>query len=407
MRKVDAERKAKEAVSKKSPFGPDIDLGGFTMRADDLGEVVSLADLPEEFKERSLCVGLDARGVQRAGSFFQADHSVMLSESRQNGLEVMSTGDALKRYAWLDDYWWQAIESDADKYTAQAELRMTQGYFLRVMPGVRVEFPLQACMYMTKDGLAQNVHNIIIAEEGSKLNIITGCTTAQRVRSGLHVGISEFYVKKDACVSFTMIHNWAEDMAVRPRSAAMVEENGVFLSNYVCMKPVRTLQMYPAAYCDGRNSVARFNTVLLARQGSSMDVGARVYLRAKGSRAEVVTRAIADGGDITVRGHLIGKTPEVKGHLECRGLILSEEGTIHAVPELEGKGGGVELSHEAAVGKIAEEEIRYLMARGLSSDEATAAIVRGFLDVEIKGLPENLKAEISRAVRIDEKERFL
>jgi Fe-S cluster assembly scaffold protein SufB len=138
-----------------------------------------------------------------------------------------------------------------------------------------------------------------------------------------------------------------------------------------------------------------------------MDVGARVYLREKGSRAEVVTRAITGGGDITARGHLIGNTPEVKGHLECRGLILSEQGMIHAVPELEGKCSGVDLSHEAAVGKIAEEEIRYLMARGLNSDEATAAIVRGFLDVEIKGLPENLKAEISRAVRMGEKERFL
>lgn len=407
MRKVDSKRKAKEAVFKESPFGSDIDLGGFTMQAVELGKVVSLTDLPKEFKERSLCVGLDARGVHRAGSFFQADHSVMLSESRQKGLEVMSMGDALRRYAWLEDYWWEAIEPGSDKYTAQAELRMTQGYFLRALSGVKVEFPLQACMYMTKDGLAQNVHNIIIAEEGSELNIITGCTTAQAVRTGLHVGISEFYVKKDARVSFTMIHNWAEDMAVRPRSAAVVEENGVFLSNYVCMKPVRSLQMYPAAYCNGRNSVARFNTVLLAMLGSSMDVGARVYLHAKDSRAEVVTRAITDGGDITVRGHLIGKTPEVKGHLECRGLILSKEGKIHAIPELEGKGSGVELSHEAAVGKIAEEEIRYLMARGLSSDEATAAIVRGFLDVEIKGLPEDLKAEISRAVRIGEKERVL
>jgi Fe-S cluster assembly scaffold protein SufB len=407
MRKVDAEMKAKEAVSKKSPLGPDIDLDRFTMQAEDFGEVGSLKELPEEFRERSLCVGLDARGAQRAGSFFQADHTVMLSESRQSGLEVMSTGDALEQYGWLADYWWQALEPDSDKYTAQAEMRMTQGYFLRAMPGVRVEFPLQACMYMTNDGLAQNVHNIIIAEEGSELNIITGCTTAQRVRSGLHVGISEFYVKKDARVTFTMIHNWAEDMAVRPRSAAIIDENGVFMSNYVCMKPVRTLQMYPAAYCNGQNSVARFNTVLFALPGSSMDVGARVYLREKGSRAEVVTRAITGGGDITARGHLIGNTPEVKGHLECRGLILSEQGMIHAVPELEGKCSGVDLSHEAAVGKIAEEEIRYLMARGLNSDEATAAIVRGFLDVEIKGLPENLKAEISRAVRMGEKERFL
>ena len=301
----------------------------------------------------------------------------------------------------------EGAAGDSDKYTAQAELAQHHGYFLRALPGAKAEFPLQACLYMSREGLAQNVHNIIIGEENSELHIITGCTTAPTVRSGLHVGVSEFYVKKNAKVTFTMIHNWAEDVAVRPRTGTIVEENGIFMSNYICMKPVKTLQMYPTAYCIGENATVRYNTILLAPEGSHMDVGSKVFLRAKGSRAEVIARAITTGGSIVSRGNLIGEVPGIRAHLECRGLILSESGSILAIPELEGRTSGVDMSHEAAVGKIAEEEIQYLMARGLTSDEATAAIVRGFLDVDIKGLPERLQEEIKNAVRMGEEEERL
>jgi Fe-S cluster assembly scaffold protein SufB len=108
------------------------------------------------------------------------------------------------------------------------------------------------------------------------------------------------------------------------------------------------------------------------------------------------------GGYIINRGHLVGEAPGVKGHLECRGLMLSPEGVIHAIPELEARAEGVDLSHEAAVGKIAQEEIEYLMARGLSEDEATATIVRGFLNVGVMGLPAELEAEIEQAVGLSD-----
>jgi Fe-S cluster assembly scaffold protein SufB len=404
MSDVTVRDKAKRAEKKRAALGPDIDLSAYPLEAEDHGEIRKLSGLTEEVKERAVAVGIDAEEACRSGTFFQIDHSVILASARQSGLEVMSTTEALNRYEWLKDYWWKAVEVDADKYTAQAALRQQHGYFLRALPGAKAEFPLQACLYMTREGAAQNVHNIIIAEEGSELHIITGCTTAQGVKSGLHVGVSEFYIKKNAKVTFTMIHNWAEDVAVRPRTGTIVEENGVFLSNYICMKPVKTLQTYPAAYCVGENATVRYNTILSAPPGSNMDVGSKVFLRAKGSRAEVVSRAITRGGDIVARGNLIGEVPGIKAHLECRGLILSDRGSILAIPELDGRVSGVDMSHEAAVGKIDEEEIQYLMARGLTDEEATAAIVRGFLDVEIKGLPEHLRAEIKKAVDTEEKE---
>jgi Fe-S cluster assembly scaffold protein SufB len=134
-----------------------------------------------------------------------------------------------------------------------------------------------------------------------------------------------------------------------------------------------------------------------------MDVGGRILLKEEETRAEIISRAITNGGNIIARGDLVGEVSGVKAHLECRGLILNG-GTIHAIPELTGKVDGVEMSHEAAVGKIAQEEILYLMSRGLTEDEATATIVRGFLSVDIPGLPPILKAEIDKAVAESDKD---
>jgi Fe-S cluster assembly scaffold protein SufB len=399
--------KAKGVGKKPAAFGPDLDLGVYTSTAEEVDGVGALRELPPEVKEKALSTGIDAEESARSGSFFQMNNSVLFASSRKDGLEVMSTTEALDKYDWLKDYWWRALKVDTDKYTARAELELHGGYFIRALPGARVSIPVQACLYLNREMFSQNVHNIILAEEGSELHIITGCTSGRGVRNGLHIGVSEFYVERGARITFSMIHSWSEDIAVRPRSGAIIEEGGVFLSNYICMKPVRTLQMYPVAHCTGKGAIARFNSILLAHEGSSMDVGSRVVLSAPGCRAEVITRAITTGGDIVSRGHLVGEAPGIKAHLECRGLILRGNGRIHAVPELEGKVPDIDMSHEAAVGKIAEDEIQYLMARGLTAEEATSAIVRGFLDIDIKGLPENLKEEIQRAVaRSEEAERL-
>jgi Fe-S cluster assembly scaffold protein SufB len=341
---------------------------------------------------------------QRTGTFIQIDNAPVHSSVRQEGVEVMAVSQALQKYDWLSDYWWRAVAVDTDKYTASVEMNQYNGYFIRTLPGYKTIYPVQACLYLAKAGLAQNVHNIIIAEENSELHIITGCTTASNEEAGLHLGVSEFYIKKGAKVTFTMIHNWNPEVAVRPRSVAIIEENGLFLSNYVLMKPVHSLQMYPTARCAGENAVVRFNSILVAGPGSSLDVGSRVILNARGTKTEIISRAITTGGSIVARGYVEGNAPDVKGHLECRGLILHKEGVIHAIPELKGTLAGIDLSHEAAVGKIAEEEVEYLMARGLTRTEATATIVRGFLRVDIEGLPPLLGAELQRAVEASEKE---
>lgn len=397
--------KASASAAKPASFGEDIDLSTYISSAEGQAYQADPSELPARDKEQMLAAGVmldDMR--QRSGTFIQIDNTPVHSSIRQEGIEVLPVSQALEKYDWMEDYWWRAVAVDTDKYTASVELNQNDGYFIRALPGYKTTYPVQACLYLAKARLAQNVHNIIIAEEGSELHIITGCTTASRDEPGLHMGVSEFYIKRGARVTFTMIHSWNPEVAVRPRTAAIVEENGLFLSNYVLMKPVRSLQMYPAARCVGENATVRYNSLLIAATGSSLDVGSRALLNAKGARTEIVSRAITTGGNIIARGYIEGNAPEVKGHLECRGLILQGKGLIHAIPELKGNITGIDLSHEAAVGKIAEEEVEYLMARGLNRTEATAAIVRGFLRVDIEGLPQLLSAELQRAVETSEKE---
>ncbi|MBN1381074.1 MAG: SufD family Fe-S cluster assembly protein [Deltaproteobacteria bacterium] len=399
----DLDTKAREAKEKKAVLGPDIDLDAYSTDTPPHEAIQDIEQLPEEERKRMLMAGIDSRKGVRSGTYLQKDGASVYSTSFQEGLEIIPIKTALEKLDWVQDYYWKLLSVDTDKYTARARLDLHNGYVIRALPGTKVAFPAQACMYIEKEGFSQNVHNIIIAEEDSELHIITGCATAAHVSSGLHVGISEFYVKKNAKLSFTMIHHWSEDVAVRPRSAGVVEEGGLFLNNYISMKPVKSLQMYPTTYLMGTGAVARFYSLLVGSPAGELDVGGRVYLSAPETRAEVISRAITNGGNIVARGDLIGELPGVRGHLECRGLIL-KGGSIHAVPELTGKADGVDMSHEAAVGKIAQDEILYLMSRGLTEDEATATIVRGFLSVDIPGLPAPLKEEIDRAVDLSQQD---
>ncbi len=401
----DYKGKAKAAVDKVAALGEDINLSEFVNADEKHAYSDDPSRLPSKAKKQMLEAGVMLDDTsQRSGTYIQMDNTPVHSSVSQDGVEVMPVSQAMEKYDWLTDYWWQAVAVDQDKYTANIELNQYNGYFIRALPGQKTLFPVQACLYLAQDKLVQNVHNVIIAEEGSELHIITGCATASEEETGLHLGVSEFYIKKGAKVTFTMIHSWNPEIAVRPRSGIIIEDDGLFLSNYILMKPVKSLQMNPLVKCVGDNATARFNSVLVTGEGSSLDVGSRVILDGKGSRTEIISRAITTGGKIIARGYIEGNAPEVKGHLECRGLILGEKGLIHAIPELKGNLAGIDLSHEAAVGKIAEEEVEYLMARGLNRDEATATIVRGFLRVDIEGLPPLLAEELKRAVEASEKE---
>ena len=398
--------KARAASSKKAAFGDDINLAHYETLSPETPAQIKPSEINSEDRQKVLATGIMLDDMsQRSGTFIQLNNHPLHASVAQEGIEILATSQALTKYDWLQDYLWKAVAVDADKYTAHVKLNSADGYFIRALPGAKTVFPVQACLYLSRARLIQDVHNIIIAEEGSELHIITGCATAGN-EPGLHLGISEFYIKKGAKVTFSMIHSWSPETDVRPRTGAIIEQDGLFLSNYVLMRPVRSIQTNPSVKCVGENATVRFNSVMVATPGSKIDAGSIAFLDAKGSRTEMIARAISTGGEIVSRGYIEGNVADCKGHLECRGLILGDAGFIHAIPELKGAKAGVDLSHEAAVGKIAEEEVEYLMARGLTRDEATAAIIRGFLKVDIEGLPPMLNDELKKAVQASERDIF-
>jgi Fe-S cluster assembly scaffold protein SufB len=322
-----------------------------------------------------------------------------VNEAYEGKIELMDTKAALKKYPWLEEYRWKLVSKDKDEYTKKVAEGYSGGYFMRIMKGAEIAFPLQSCLLITQRNLEQRVHNIIIAEEDSKAHIITSCLQHSSVPKASHLGISEIYVKKGATLNFTMIHQWSENTLVRPRSAAEVADKATFVSNYVCMRPVSDMQMYPVAYCKGNDSRVSFNSILYGQKNSTLDVGSRAVLSGNGSKAEMVSRAIArEGSKMIIRGMIEGDNSDCKGHLECRGLLLDDKSLMQSIPELIAKKKGVEITHEAAVGKISEKEITYLMTRKLSRDQAVSLIIRGFMDVSILGLPDALNAEIKSIV---------
>ncbi|MGB8991574.1 MAG: SufD family Fe-S cluster assembly protein [Desulfobaccales bacterium] len=389
--------RAEASRHKKAALGPDLNLAEFSRQGGAWDYDPDYRQFSPEERSRLLSAGIELTDEDHAGTFLQADKAIVHCQTRQPGVEVLPITEARRRHDWVNDLLWSLVAVDADKYTANTELELDNGYFIRALPGAKIEQPVESCLYLRTDRFAQHVHNLVVVEEGAQLHIITGCATHPGVVSGLHIGVSEFYVKRGGHLTFTMIHNWGEEVHVRPRTGVMVEEGGRYISNYILLHPVKTVQMYPTVTLNGPGAVARMQSILIAHPGCELDVGGRVILKAPRTRAEVIARTITTGGNSIARGHLIGLEPDIKAHLECRGLILGS-GVIYAIPELEGRVAGVDMSHEAAVGKIAAEEVEYLMARGLDEEEAVSTIVRGFLHVKIEGLPPALEEEMERAI---------
>ncbi|OEU65246.1 MAG: hypothetical protein BA863_08345, partial [Desulfovibrio sp. S3730MH75] len=324
--------------------------------------VADLSTLSAEDKEQLLMAGVDVDTDDTSGTFLQVDHSNVHCGSPSKDVEVMDIKKALEKYDGLPDYYFNLVDKDKDEFTKSAAENLHGGYFVRTKKGAKIKAPVQSCLFLKAEQSGQNIHNIVVVEEDSELQIITGCAAAHGKFTGAHLGISEIYIKKGGKLTFTMVHNWGENVTVRPRTVGVVEEGGVLLNNYVLLKKVKDVQSYPTIFLNGEGAVARFNSVLVAPEGSHIDTGTRIIMNAPNTRGEIISRTITTGGTIISRGHIQGNFAPARGHLECQGLLLGG-GIIHAIPELEATVEGVELSHEAAVGKIAQEEIEYLMAR--------------------------------------------
>jgi len=358
--------------------------------------------IDERDREKLQNVGFDLEEKERSATFTLMNHDEVVTTKKEPGVELISIARAVEKYPEIEaKYLWKLVEKGKDDYTRSAAgAEKLAGYFIRVKKGHKAVLPLQACFFIKAERFKQMVHNVIVMEEGSSINIINGCASADYVNAGMHIGVTEIYLEKDSYLSYTMIHDWSEEVEVRPRTGIRVEDDATFVSNYISIKRSKITQTNPHCRLVGENAVGIFNSLIYAPESSIYDVGSTVWLDGRNSRAEVVSRAISGGGEIIARGELVGNRKEVKAHLECSGMLLSEKGYIQAIPILHARHPDVDMTHEASVGKIAEEEVYYLMARGIPEEKAISLIVRGFLDTKILGLPAFLEKEVEKTINM-------
>ncbi|TFH11567.1 MAG: SufD family Fe-S cluster assembly protein [Candidatus Thorarchaeota archaeon] len=399
----DMKKRAESAEEKHAQYGVDIDLDKYEYASSEPSQIESIDDV--SLADQSLVkeVGFDPSQKKVSASFIQFDTESILADVllSQEGLEVLPMSQALKQYDWLQDYLWKAVPVDVDKFTARSELETYNGYFIRAKAGAKIGMPVQSCLIMKKNQTVQNVHNIIIAEEGSELHIINGCATPSEVEQSLHLGVSEFYVKKNAQLSFTMVHRWSEKTDVRPRSATIVEENGTYISSYALLSPLKSIQTFPKVHLVGSGAKSDLYSIVYGSKDSKYDIGGLLSLEAPRTNGKVISRSIAtDSSEIIARGDLVGLSGQTRGRLECDGLLISDSAVIRAIPMLAAYAEGAELSHEATVGKVGAEQLSYLMSRGLTEEEATSLIIRGFVKLKVPGLPNALQSSIDAAIKM-------
>jgi Fe-S cluster assembly scaffold protein SufB len=402
-RRREIREKALGAKEKPAPLGPDVDLTQFKEDTGGAAKVEDLDNLGAQERRVFANVGIDPTRRGIAGAYVQVDQEDILLDLmlKVEGLEVLPLSQALARHPEVQDYLWQLVPVDTDKYTAQVALHGHEGYFIRAKAGYKIVEPVQSCLLMKSPRIQQNLHNIVIVEEGAELHLITGCVAPHRLEQAIHLGISEFYLQRNAKLTFVMVHNWSEATEVRPRTGVLLEEGAHYISNYVILSPVRSLQSFPTCTLRGANAKADLYSVVYGLQQSIVDVGGRLILEAPGAQGQVISRTVAkDHSDVMARGELIGRHGDTRAHLSCNGLLLSPTARIRAVPQLFAETSGTALSHEATVGKVEAEQLNYLMSRGLTEEEATNLIVRGFMTLRVPGLPPSLQSSIDKAIDI-------
>lgn len=359
-------------------------------------EKKSFHDLDKEDIISLSRVGILSEEKNRSGTCLLYDHGSFIISRLIEGLECLPISEALEKYPWIKEkYWFKVLKKDYDKYTTAIASTVPRGYFIHVKKGVKINFPFQTGFFMSQEKSAMSLHNIVILEEDSELHLITGCLSKHNIKKGVHLAITENYIGKNATLINTMVHNWGPEFEIRPRSATIVDEGGTFMSNYCSLNPAKTIQMSPFTHLKGTNSTAKYTTIILGKKGTFADLGGSILLTGENSRAEIATRAVCQGGIIIQTGLLIGAAPNCRAHVDCSGLMMSDEGLIEAIPGLRARHSGARMSHEASIGRIAPGEVCYLQSKGMTEEEAISMIVRGFLDIGIKGLSPELDNALS------------
>ena len=387
----------------------DFDEITFYLKSD-YGKYESWKDVPKDVKttfeklgipqaERKFLAGVV--GQYESEGFYQ---SLMEKYSKQ-GVIFCDTDTAIQKYPEiLKEYFMTRCVSIADhKFASLHGAVWSGGSFVYVPAGVKVDLPLQTYFRMNAKNYGQFEHTLIVAEEGSSVHYIEGCTAPKYSSTSMHSAVVEIFVKKNAHVRYTTVQNWSTDVYNLNTKRAIVEEGG-FVEWVGGSMGSGVTMLYPASMLIGRGARADHLNIAVGGPNQYKDTGAKVFLFAPDTTSTVVSKSIVFGGGETVyRGLLRVAKGAInsKAHVQCDALMLDDISKSDTVPTMEVFEDQVSVGHEATVGRISEEMLFYLQSRGLTEAEAMAMVVRGFVEPVVKKLPLEYAVELNRLIELE------
>jgi FeS assembly protein SufB len=321
----------------------------------------------------------------------------------EQGVLFLDTDTALKEHEELfREHWATVIPANDNKFAALNSAVWSGGSFIWIPEGVHVEIPLQAYFRINSQNMGQFERTLIIAEPGSSVHYVEGCTAPIYSSDSLHSAVVEIIVKPHAKVRYTTIQNWSTNVynLVTKRAAAYEGATMEWIDGNIGSK---LTMKYPAVLLLGEHAHGEILSVAFAGNGQHQDAGAKLTFAAPNTTGQIVSKSISrDGGRTSYRGlvKVEEDSPGVKVNVRCDALLLDEESRSDTYPYTDVKEEDVTLGHEATVSKIGDDQLFYLQSRGLSEAEATAMIVRGFIEPISKELPMEYALELNRLIAL-------
>jgi Fe-S cluster assembly protein SufB len=366
-------------------------------------------DVPESVRKTFDKLGIpeaEKKFLAGVGAQYESEtvyHNLREDLSKQ-GVIFCDTDTAVKEHPdLLRKYFGKVIPPEDNKFAALNSAVWSGGSFIYVPPNVKVDLPLQAYFRINAENIGQFERTLIIADEGSEVHYIEGCTAPVYTTESLHSAVVELIAKKGAKIRYTTIQNWSKDVYNLVTKRAYAYENARVewvdgnLGSKLTMK-------YPGVYMLGRNAHAEVISIAFAGSDQHQDAGAKAVHLAPDTTSRITSKSVSkQSGRTTYRGllHVAKGATNVKSNVRCDALLLDETSRTDTYPYVEVNEDDATISHEASVGKIGEDQIFYLMSRGFSESDALSLIVGGFIEPFTKELPMEYAVELNRLVKLE------
>jgi len=365
-------------------------------------------EVPETIKETFERLGIpeaEQKFLAGVGAQYESEmvyHSIQEQLAKQ-GVIFKSIENGLRDHPDLfREYFGTVIPIEDNKFAALNSAVWSGGSFVYIPPGVKVDLPLQAYFRMNEPDAGQFERTLIIADEGSWAHYVEGCTAPIYTTDSFHSGVIEIIVKKGARFRYTTIQNWSNNMYNLVTQRAIVHENATMEWVDANMGSKLTMK-YPSCYLVGEGAHGEILSMAFAGKGQHQDTGGKVIHVAPNTSSKITSKSISkDGGRASYRGMLKVHKEAVnsRSNVVCDALLMDENSRSDTYPYIEIDTEDVSVGHEASVSKVGEEQLFYLMSRGLSEEEATTMVVSVFIEPLVKELPMEYAIEMNRLIQL-------